>query len=123
MITVTINIKEDTDLNYVDTLVAGLNTYLDEELPKRLLTVGESIASEARANAPVKTGQLRASISAVVSGNSVEITCEVPYGKYQELGTRYIEGEHFLEDALDNNLEQIRTVIEETIQEYFKGVI
>lgn len=123
MISVTINIREDIDLNYVQTLVSGLNTYLAEELPRRLLTLGESICSDARANAPVKTGQLRASIHAEISSTGVDLICDVDYGMYQEIGTTKIEGKHFLETALDSNIEQIRTVIEETIQEYFREVI
>lgn len=122
MIRIEINIKEDANTDLVESLVAGLNSYLETELPQRLLQVGESIASEARFLAPFKTGQLRASITASVSGSSVEVTADIDYAGYQELGTKYIEGKHFLEEALDNNVEQIRTVIEECIRDYFKGV-
>jgi len=69
------------------------------------------ILRDAKINAPVDTGRLRASITPEVVQQS-EVTkgvvgSNVVYAPHQELGTQYMEGRRFLQHAFDKNAEEV----------------
>lgn len=70
-----------------------------------LLKMGLEVASRARAGAPVDTGALKGSIRVQAEGtNRVRVIAgggAVNYAAYQEFGTKYIEGRHYMENALN----------------------
>jgi HK97 gp10 family phage protein len=70
-----------------------------------LWSVGLGVESRAKTLAPVRTGRLRASIRAtapVLRGGrlTVQVGSDVNYSHYQEVGTRFMPGRHYLRDAL-----------------------
>lgn len=81
-----------------------------------LVAVGKSAEGYAKARAPVDTGRLRASITYKIDGDSVELATDVYYAIYQELGTRYITGKHFMRDAMAHHLTEyiqlMRSILE-----------
>jgi HK97 gp10 family phage protein len=121
-IRVTVNIHEDANLQFVEQMIGELPSYLEKYLWKNMLEVANVIASEARAYAPIKTGMLQASIVAVVTENGVAISCEVPYAKFVELGTKNQLPQLFLYTAMSNHYEDIRQAIERTIHDFFEKV-
>ena len=77
---------------------------LEQKQRAYLVAVGKKAEGYAKAKAPVDTGRLRASITYTINGDSVEVTSDVEYAKYQEFGTIYITGKHFMRDALAHHL-------------------
>ena len=71
-----------------------------------LVAVGKMAEGYAKAGAPVDTGRLRASITYKIDGDNVELTSDVEYAIYQELGTIYIVGKHFMRDAMAHHLSE-----------------
>lgn len=64
---------------------AGLE--LEAEIKAGLRVIAERAVQKARAKAPSRTGALRQSISAQVTGDTITISATVPYAKYQERGS------------------------------------
>lgn len=62
-------------------------------------TVGSVVSTEAKSLAPVKTGALRGSITFELRGMQVRVGSDLPYAKYQEFGTRYVQPRAFLQKA------------------------
>lgn len=72
----------------IDDLLDKFDELTDGERMKRALAAaGEIVSSDAKANAPVKTGRLRQSIVSIVEGNEAIIGPTVNYGTYVEFGT------------------------------------
>lgn len=80
-----------------------VDTYID----KKMWDTGIAVVAKAQALAPVKTGALRASIGFVVAYNemggrhTLSIQVGMPYGIFQELGTRNIPPHPFIRPALN----------------------
>lgn len=75
-------------------------------IERNLIKAGERVVARAQQLAPVRTGALRNSIGYVVAinpgGKSVlSIQVRVPYGVYQEFGTRNIPPHPFIRPALN----------------------
>ena len=71
------------------------------------------IAAVAKSYAPVKTGFLRSTIYAAVSGlMHVKVGAWASYAKYQEFGTQYIPGVHFLSRAFQEGWPRLRKTID-----------
>jgi len=119
-IEITINIREDVDLEILEEKTSGLAEYLDKNLPGVFLNIAQSMVSDAQANAPVKTGLLRSSIHAEVTVVGVDIVCDVPYASFQEYGTGSIMGSYFMRDAIESNYDALREAIERAIHDYFR---
>lgn len=119
---ISVNIKEDANLEYIEELIGGLPAYLDKYLWSRMLSVAQSITAEAQANAPKKTGFMASQIFATVEQNGIGIICEVDYAKFQEFGTKSIIPKLFINDAFYNHSEEIRQTIVDVIQDYFETV-
>lgn len=85
----------------------------NKQLPKVLHKGALRIERTAKILAPVDTGTLRASIHTVkLSELSYKVSDGVNYGIWQEIGTKYIEGVHFLERAAKKNKDKILADIE-----------
>jgi HK97 gp10 family phage protein len=80
------------------------NKGLIEDLHQLALeAIAKKVAEEARRRAPVDTGKLRESIEPlVVDGKTVDVIANAPYAYFVETGARGREGDHFLEDALED---------------------
>jgi HK97 gp10 family phage protein len=67
------------------------------------------VTADAKRNAPVDTGRLRASITPQVKSSSrIEeiigiVGSNVIYAAFQELGTRYMKGRFYLKRAFESN--------------------
>lgn len=85
----------------------------------------EEAAEIARNLAPVDTGALKDSITTEMQGNQYASTgiihVGVPYGIYQEMGTRYMAAQPFLAPAIDavsqGFQEKVGRLVEQTIQD------
>jgi len=86
-----------------DKIKAQIDTYLDRKMHQ----AGEAIVARAQALAPVRTGALRNSIAYVVAYNeaggrhTLSIQVGVPYGVYQEFGTRNMAPHPYIRPALN----------------------
>ena len=119
---VSVNIKEDANLEEIERLIGELPAYLDKYLWSRMLTVAKEIAAQARTDAPKKTGFMASQIFATVEQNGIGIICEVDYAKFQEYGTKYILPSMFINGAMADHYEEIRQTIVSVIQDYFATV-
>jgi len=73
-----------------------------------LQTFGDRIKSDAEKDAPVLTGFLRSTIYARVKEWVLYVGAWADYAKFQEYGTRYIRGLHFVSNAIQTHWSQIR---------------
>lgn len=77
------------------------------------------VTRDAKINAPVDTGRLRASITPeVVTRDTVVqgiVGSNVEYAPFQELGTKYIKPRRFLYRALVENAERIYRLLGDTV--------
>jgi HK97 gp10 family phage protein len=80
------------------------------EMAKRHDAVGFVVSNAAKKNAPVDTGRLRASITHDADADGVVIGTNVPYGGFQELGTRNQEGTPFLVPGLIQSIPTARDI-------------
>ena len=102
---------------YTDEVVKEYNTAIEQAMKEAVLIV----EADAKRNAPVDTGRLRASITnevrkiagAVLEGR---VGTNVDYAKYVELGTSRQDPQPYLRPALRNNFEQIVSIIQEAIE-------
>jgi len=80
---------------------------IDEDIDRRMHAAGRKIVAKARSLAPVDTGALRDSIDYLVmyneSGGRHELLIQVgmPYGIFQEFGTRNIPPHPYIRPALN----------------------
>jgi len=99
---------------YIDSILKDI----DADLIDKLDETGELVSSEAKNNAPVKTGKLRDSISYVTDKTSktVSIGTDVEYAPIQELGSKYIIPKFFLSRALWENVSKIKNIFKVQIR-------
>lgn len=74
------------------------------------------VLRDAKINAPVDTGRLRASITPDVrreGDNEIVgvVGSNVSYAAYQELGTKHMKGRFYLQRALETNADQVERII------------
>jgi HK97 gp10 family phage protein len=82
------------------------------------------ITAEAKRNAPVDTGRLRASIIPEVrQGNPIEgvVGSNVEYAPYQELGTKFMKGKFYLRRAFEENIQRIKTIFDRAVGSIING--
>jgi HK97 gp10 family phage protein len=86
------------DVSVLEKLGLGVDVGLEEAL----LKYGQEVIDDAKTRAPVLTGQLRDSLVAEATGD-LEVTLHdgVPWGQFQEFGTRYQAAQPFLTPAID----------------------
>ena len=77
------------------------------------------VQRSAKKNAPVDTGRLRASITPdIVTRDTVVkglVGSNVEYAGFQEFGTRFMKGKHYLQRALNENASRIARLINNAI--------
>lgn len=79
--------------------------FVADRIDRNMRGMGEQVVARARQLAPVRTGALRASIDYTVTGESGErptltISVGMPYGIFQEFGTRNMAPHPFIRPAL-----------------------
>ena len=123
--------KVKVSLEGKDKIVKTLKTMGDaasDVLEKAALKGGDIALDDAKANCPVKTGQLRKSLHlSLQKKTNVKATVKVDYdkslkyGTYVELGTRNNKPNPFLRNAVDNNLNKINDKITEEVAKAVGG--
>jgi HK97 gp10 family phage protein len=101
-----------------------LSRKLDTMFSKRVIERGIQkgclrVEASAKLNAPVDTGNLRASITTDVQGLQGEVGTNVEYAAYMELGTSKMKAHPYLYPALAENKDKIVKDISDSIS---KGV-
>jgi hypothetical protein len=79
---------------------AGVLAYVDRKIIENLHRGGQAVVARAQQLAPVKTGALRAGIDYQVIGKTLTIISRVPYGLFQEQGTRTVPAHPHIRPAL-----------------------
>lgn len=95
--------------------------FLKTQSKRALKNVGEAMRGYAVLNAPVRTGDLRRSIT--VEEHELDVSVGVPegvlegdYAKYVELGTRYQDAQYFLTRAAEEHLDTYKILIERELK-------
>lgn len=101
---------EDNSKKVLSEFKAGIAKALEE--------IGITAEGYAKLKCPVDTGNLRNSIahSAGNDGNSEYIGTNVEYAPYQELGTKYAVGKHFLKDAAGNHGGEYKQIVKNSLK-------
>ena len=77
------------------------------------------VVRDAKLNAPVDTGRLRASITPEVRAMTKTVQgivgSNVVYAPFQELGTRRMKGRFYLRRAIESNLTKIRELLSRAV--------
>lgn len=68
---------------------------------KGMLRTGEQVTAQAKALAPVDSGQLRNSISYGQDGDDVIVSASAEHAVYQEFGTRNMSAQPFFRPAIE----------------------
>jgi HK97 gp10 family phage protein len=81
-------------------------TYFNNKVDENLHEIGARIVTQARLRAPYRTGALRDSIGYVVAGEGLtdhvlSIQVGMPYGIFQEFGTRNMTPHPFIRPAIE----------------------
>jgi HK97 gp10 family phage protein len=84
-----------------------------EKVREKMEDIVVEATEQARSEAPVRTGRLRASIGWSWSeGEGYRIFAEAPYAVYQEFGTRYIKAKLFMTRAYLTIMERWEELVE-----------
>lgn len=110
-VSVTINGAENA-IGILDELQESIN----EGITRGVSEAGEIVVTEAKANCPVDTGNLRASINKQVSGNTCTVGTNCEYAGYVEFGTYKMAAQPYLVPALLNNVDAIVSAVTEAIK-------
>lgn len=102
----------------VDDLEA-LEDALDRHLENAMRQAVLLIEADAKVNAPVDTGRLRASIASEVSQRGSKtigrVGSNLVYSKFVERGTRHMEGQFYLSNAVESNIDEIEELFAEAL--------
>ena len=101
-----------TDLNVTTIGLRKLSTNLkakkiktSSRLDKDFKQTAFRVEADAKLNSPIRRGTLRNSLHTTkIRDLFYTVSDGVSYGIWQEIGTRYIEGKHFLQRALNKNI-------------------
>lgn len=88
---------------------------------KFLTEAGLLIEGQAKANAPVRTGQLRNSINSRVEGDKAIVGTNVEYATHVEYGARNQKAQPYMRPALDKNRKNIVRLYRENMKEATRG--
>ena len=92
-------------------------TLIDNDMKSKLEETGDLVMKSAKKNAPVKTGNLRDSITYdLVGKETVVIGSDVVYSPYIEFGTKYIKPYAFLRRAIDENKSKILKIFSKKVK-------
>jgi len=98
---------------YMDSVDTNMQLAVRDELQR----FGDLIKNDAEKNAPVLTGFLRSTIYAQVKEWVLYVGAWADYAKFQEFGTRFISGLHFISNAIQSYWPQIRDFMARAINE------
>lgn len=91
----------------------------DEKLPqleKNIIHLAGQVGlREVTDYSPVDTGKLRSSWSVMEVGNVCRLKNTVEYCRYVNDGTRYMNGQHFVEEAISRIEEQSRDIVNQAM--------
>ena len=90
---------------------------LEEKTRQSLEEVGQIAVNDARNNTPVRTGNLRNSMTYSIQDGEVIVGSDVDYAVYVEEGTSKQKGQHMVRDAMQDNIDEFRTLIEQNMRE------
>lgn len=110
-VSVTINGAENA-IGILDELQEGIN----EGITRGVSEAGEIVVTEAKANCPVDTGNLRSSINKQASGNTCTVGTNCEYAGYVEFGTYKMAAQPYLVPALLNNVDAIVSAVTDAIK-------
>lgn len=90
---------------------------LAEKKQTSLEEVGQIAVNDARNNTPVDTGNLRNSMMYSIDNGAVAVGSNVDYAVYVEEGTRKQKAHHMVRNAMQDNISEFRTLIEQNMRE------
>lgn len=79
--------------------------------------IGLKAEGYAKGYCPVDTGRLRNSISHTADDDSAYIGTNVEYAPYVEFGTRRMHPKHYLQQAVQNHIDEYRQTAENIFKE------
>jgi HK97 gp10 family phage protein len=74
------------------------------------------VAADMRAKAPVDTGALRNSITVSSAEEGAQVAATVPYARFVQFGTRYMEAQPFISDEVQSPVLSVMTKV-------FQGIL
>ncbi len=96
--------------------MSRLNSAMQNEVYRCLVSWAADVKAEAMRNAPVRTGYLRSTIYAHIKEWVAEVGAEATYASYVELGTRYMSARPFLYPAIEKYLPELESLIVAAIE-------
>lgn len=118
----------DIEIEGLDAILSKLNN-IDESSVKELVTgiarASDLVTSDAKANAPVRTGHLRDSIQSMgttVSSDEVTggVETDCDYAEFVELGTSKMAAEPFMYPAAATNKQKVQDIISVAVEKAIK---
>jgi HK97 gp10 family phage protein len=105
--------------------VRYFHTHIPDAIQKALMTIAEELEAEISGISPVDTGELKRSWDLsdirVENGNYIiDVTNDEEYMRYQNYGTRYIKGKHFLEISCAEVEKRMAPHIHDALKELIK---
>lgn len=112
-------VQIDSDISGIEDLqrkLELLDTKMQYAVHEQLIGEAHLIQARAQYYAPERTGFLRSTIFAKVTGFlHVKVGAWAYYAKYQEHGTRYIRAVRFLSRAFQEHWPRLKQVIDHTV--------
>lgn len=99
--------------------LSRLQGKLDDSIKKGLQKGALRVEADAKTNCPVKTGNLRASLTSAVKGKEAAIGTNTNYAPYVELGTNKMKPQPYLYPALAANKDKI---VKDIVEEIERGL-
>ena len=105
-----IQIELSSNANEVVARLGRLHPLISQAIIKALNLSALVVKTAAKTLAPVRTGNLRASIGSRVENLRQEafVGSPVEYAPYVEYGTRYMQAKPYLRPALEQNIDNVR---------------
>lgn len=102
----------------IDDVINSLERSVEKAIKaaeKELQLTALEIERDAKLNAPVDTGMLRASITSTGSGSEYEIGTNLEYAPFVEYGTRYMAAQPFLFPAFEKGVKDLKKNINKAV--------
>ena len=102
----------------IDDVINSLGRSVEKAIKaaeKELQLTALEIERDAKLNAPVDTGMLRASITSTGSGSEYEIGTNLEYAPFVEYGTRYMAAQPFLFPAFEKGVGELQKNIKKAV--------
>ena len=105
-----IQLELSSNANEVVARLGRLHPLISQAIIKALNLSALVVKTAAKTLAPVRTGNLRASIGSRVENLRQEafVGSPVEYAPYVEYGTRYMQAKPYLRPALEQNIDNVR---------------